>query len=375
MKAGRVVFRADAGLDIGTGHVMRCLTLANCLSGANAEVVFVTRAHRGHLIPAIIDRGHRVVPLPDNTIEGYGPHPAPPAHAGWLAADWRSDAEATYRVLEETGASWLVMDHYALDSYWQDAALPPGVQLLVLDDLADRPHVADILLDQNAGRLVDDYNGLVPPNCSRLIGPKHALLRPEFALLRPRALARRKALQRPERLLITLGGVDRDNATGAVLEALAEAPTAAGLRVCVVLGRNAPALAEVQAQAAVMPMPVEVAVNVANIAQRMMQSDLCVGAAGSTAWERCALGLPTLQVVLADNQAETAQSMAENGVSLSLPSPTSPDFAAALEAGLANLAEPHAYWAMARTASSLTHGDGAPELARTLLERTSTHAY
>lgn len=369
MNAGCIVFRADAGLDIGTGHVMRCLTLADALRAEGAEAVFVTREHRGHVIPVITDRNHRVVVLPGNTGMPYGTHPAPPDHAHWLEADWREDAAATRAALVAEGAGWLVMDHYALDHTWQEAALPEGVRLMVIDDLSDRPHMADLLLDQNAGQETVNYDGLVPEACTRLVGPAHALLRPEFARLRPEALARRKALERPEHLLITLGGIDRDNATGAVLEALAKAAGIDAMRLTVVMGRSAPWLGAVRARAAEMPCPTEVAVNVTDMAKRMTRADLCVGAAGSTAWERCALGLPTLQTVLADNQAPAARCMAEQGLSLALPATDELGFADALSEGLKRLRDGDTYRAMARRSAALTDGSAATRFAAHLLEK------
>lgn len=373
-RAKSILFRADAGLEIGTGHVMRCLTLGDALHAEGAEAIFVTRANCGHMIPAITGRGHRAVVLPGNTGAPYGDHPAPPAHAAWLEADWRVDAAATRVVLEDTGADWLVMDHYALDRAWQQDALPEGVSLMVLDDLADRPHVADVLLDQNAGRQAADYDGLVPAGCDLRIGPAHALLRPEFARLRPEALNRRAALERPQTLLVTLGGIDKNNATGRVLDALAAADAAAELRITVVMGGSAPHLDAVRARAATMPMPTQVAAGVHDMAQRMTVADLCIGAAGSTAWERCTLGLPTLQVVLADNQLEAARGMAAAGVSRALPFPDAPDFATALAAGLTELSFPGAYRAMARSAATLTDGLGAVRLAARMIQPERHHA-
>ena len=243
---------------------------------------------------------------------------------------------------------------------------------MVLDDLADRPHMAAVLLDQNAGRKARDYTGLVPAACDLRIGPAHALLRPEFAHLRPEALARREALSRPETLLITLGGIDKDNSTGFVLNALAQTPAAQGLRITVVMGGSAPHLDAVRTYAAGMPVPVEVAVAVSDMGVRMLQADLCIGAVGSTAWERCALGLPTLQVVLADNQYEAAQAIAVRGPALGLPMPNAPGFSQALAAGLEWLFDPSHYRAMARAAAALTDGGGAGRLAARLLETENT---
>ncbi|EBA13975.1 UDP-2,4-diacetamido-2,4,6-trideoxy-beta-L-altropyranose hydrolase [Roseobacter sp. CCS2] len=367
MTSSCVVFRADAGLNIGTGHVMRCLTLADALRAEGAKVVFITRQHRGHIIPTIRDRGYRAITLLGDTGADYGAHTATPVHANWLDADWRDDAAATRQALRDEGADWLVLDHYALDRVWQEAALPGGVRLLVIDDLADRPHLADVLLDQNVGRLAQDYDGLVPENYDRLIGPAHALLRPEFATLRPDALRRRETLKRPERLLVTLGGIDRDNATGVVLDALAGIAGIDQMKVSVVMGANAPWLDDVKRQARALPMHTQVDVAVPDMARRLTQTDLCIGAAGSTAWERCCLGLPTLQLALADNQTAIARSMAENGVALALPHPDESDFAAALAQGLTQLSDPSAYRAMARRAAALTDGTGAGHMAARLL--------
>ena len=373
MSAGGVVLRADSGLHIGTGHVMRCLTLADVLKKAGVSTTFVSRAHAGHVLSVISGRGHRLVVLSDSMGQSYGDHPHPPAHAGWLGADWRADAAATRQELEISDAKWLVVDHYALDISWQEEALPAGVSLLVIDDLADRPHRADLLVDQNIGRKAEDYAGLVSSNCDLLIGPTYALLRPEFARLRPRALARREVMTRPEGLLVTLGGIDRDNDTCRVLNALAQTPDSRGMRVTVVMGDNAPHLELVRAKAASIPIPTEVVSGVTDMAQRMMNADLCIGAAGSTAWERCAMGLPTLHVVLADNQIGAAQAMAAQGVSLALSSPQSLDFASSLAAGLRHISQAGAYRAIASAAAALTDGAGVTRVSQMLLQR-AAHA-
>lgn len=353
---------------------MRCLTLANELSALGMECIFVTRENPCHALHAIVSNGHKVVALAGGTETPYGPHPAPPTHAIWLGTAWRDDACATRKVLEETGAAWLIVDHYAIDQSWHEQATLQGVQLLVLDDLADRPHLADILVDQNAGREVADYNGLLPDDCELRIGPAHAILRPEFARLRSYVLARRTTVNRPEKLLITLGGIDKNDASGAVLDALAKAPEASHMTITVVMGATAPHLNSVRMRAASMPMPTEVVVGITNMAERMLHADLCIGAAGSTAWERCALGLPTLQVVLADNQFDAALSMAAQGLSLALPPPDAHDFPTALSAGLEQLSEIDAYRAMARSTAAQTDARGAARLAQTLKKRIQHHA-
>jgi UDP-2,4-diacetamido-2,4,6-trideoxy-beta-L-altropyranose hydrolase len=146
-----------------------------------------------------------------------------------------------------------------------------------------------------------------------LAGPRYALLRPEFREWREASLSRRAREPRLQRLLINLGGVDKDNVTGQVLDALTACDLPEGLQISVVMGAAAPWRESVTAQARAMPWPTEVVANVSDMARRMAEADLAIGAAGSTSWERCCLGLPTLMVVLADNQRQIADALAENG--------------------------------------------------------------
>jgi UDP-2,4-diacetamido-2,4,6-trideoxy-beta-L-altropyranose hydrolase len=244
-------------------------------------------------------RGHRAIALatPD---ENYTA-PGAPYHSKWLGTDWASDAEQTKQALGEQLVDWLVVDHYALDHRWEQALRSHTKRILAIDDLADRPHESELLLDQNLGRQVEDYEGLLSRHTHTLIGPAYALLRSEFAQLREYSLQRR-AHSKLRNLLITMGGVDQVNATGQVLAALTCCELADEHRITVVMGSTAPWLAQVQAQAAAMPRPTQVLVGVSNMAQLMAESELCIGAAGSTSWERCCLGLPAIQIVLADNQ-------------------------------------------------------------------------
>ncbi len=307
-----IAFRADASLQIGTGHIMRCLTLADALRERGGNCSFVCRPDQGHLLDLIAQHGHKALALPEQQ-EGAQPRNNGPEHAHWLGTDWTTDAQYTQQALiAHTGAEpvdWLVVDHYALDARWEEALRPQAKRIMVIDDLADRPHTCDLLLDQNLGRSAQDYRGLLKGKTATLVGPKYALLRPEFAALRQQSLARRQNNSQLHRLLITMGGVDKDNATGQVLSALQCCTLPAELRLTVVMGTHAPWLAKVQAKAVEMPWQTQVLVGVSNMAELMAESDLCIGAAGSTSWERCCLGLPTLMLVLAANQIEAARAI------------------------------------------------------------------
>ena len=297
---------------------MRCLTLADTLAARGADCQFICRTHDGNLIEFIRGKGYVAHALPiayEASAGSNAPGPdAPPdlAHSHWLGASQAQDAEACAPILAAQRPDWLIVDHYALDVRWERALAPHYRKLMVIDDLADRPHACDLLLDQTFGREAADYRPWVPADCRLLCGSQYALLRTEFAALRPYSLQRR-ARPALRELLITLGGVDKDNATGQVLQALRTCPLPADCRVTVVMGATAPWLNEVRTQAQDMPWPTRVLVSVSDMAQLMADSDLAIGAAGATSWERCCLGVPTIMLVLAENQLKVAQGLAQSG--------------------------------------------------------------
>ena len=305
-----VVFRADASIQIGTGHVMRCLTLADQLTRQGHDCWFICREHPGHLGDVIISKGYSLSLLPAQTATSpQQKTSASDDYARWLGVPWQEDARQTLDAISTQHPDWLVVDHYALDAQWERTLSSAVGKIMVIDDLANRPHECALLLDQNLGRVSSDYDGLLPAECLRLIGPRYALLRPEFAALREQSLSRRK---NPElkRILISLGGVDRTNVTGEVLTALAHSSLPASTELDIVMGASAPYLEEVRQQAAQLPFNARVNVNVQDMAERMCFADLSIGAAGSTSWERCCMGLPSVTVILAENQRAIAEALA-----------------------------------------------------------------
>ncbi|WP_323019469.1 UDP-2,4-diacetamido-2,4,6-trideoxy-beta-L-altropyranose hydrolase [Pararhodobacter sp.] len=310
--APRIIFRADASVRIGTGHVMRCLTLADALRERGAETLFLCRPLEGDLRRQIAARGHSVLALP--TLAPGAGSASGSTPADWLGTDQAGDAGDCLAVLAGApAADWLVVDHYALGQEWERRLRPVCGRIMAIDDLADRVHDCDLLLDPGLGRVATDYDGLLPDGAVALLGPEYALLRPEFAAHRAASLARRA---KPElrRVLVTLGGADIDNVTCRVLDALAASQLPDEVSITVVMGPSAPWLEAVRARAADMRFPVEVLVGVGNMAELMTESDLAIGAAGSTAWERCCLGLPTIQMVLADNQSGIARGLEASGM-------------------------------------------------------------
>lgn len=290
---------------------MRCLTLADALQAQGVECHFICREHPGHLIAMIRGRGHEAHSLPLQEIAWQAESDDGAivmAHAHWLGGTIAHDAQACLPVVASLRPDWLIVDHYALDAQWETAQRPYCRKIMAIDDLADRRHDCDLLLDQTLGRRAADYQSLVPAHCEILCGSRYALLRPEFAQWRPNSLARR---QNPvlKHLLITMGGVDRDNVTGKVLDALTPDCLPKDCRISVVMGPNAPWLEQVQHKAAQLPWPAEVLVGVCDMARLMTESDLAIGAAGATSWERCCMGLPTVMMVLADNQINISSAL------------------------------------------------------------------
>lgn len=359
----KFAFRVDASLAIGSGHVMRCLTLAQALRARGHACHFICRAHQGHLAGLLRDHGMPVSVLPAAPAAQEAALAAGPAHAPWLGCGWEDDARASAALLASLQPDWLVVDHYALDQRWEAAvrAAHGAMKLLVIDDLADRAHACDVLLDQNLGRGAHDYQGLVPAACVLLAGPRYALLRPEFAAVRGASLARNR--DEPARILVSMGGVDQPNATGLVLETLKRCALPEHCRISVIMGASAPWIAQVRAVAAGMPWPVDVLVNVSDMARRMADSDLAIGAAGSTAWERCCLGLPAVMVVLAENQANGAAALHEAGAAISIG--TVDAIPAALPPLLDSL-RGERLAAMSRRAAGLADGAGVAALVQVL---------
>lgn len=358
----KIAFRVDASLQIGTGHVMRCLTLADALKAQGADCHFISREHTGHLQVVINQRGYKVHHLSALLIHTQTVQE--PAHATWLGSTWQIDAADTAAILADLQPDWLVVDHYALDQRWEEALAPHYRKLLVIDDLADRAHNCDLLLDQNLGHQPTHYAQWVPAHCRVLTGPYYALLRPEFAALRTYSLQRRQAQPTLHQLLITMGGVDQPNATGQVLQALKTCALPADCRITMVMGLTAPWLQNVQELAAQMPWPTEVVVNVSDMAQRMADSDLAIGAAGSTSWERCCLGLPTLMVVLADNQQAGAQAL-EAAQAARLIGAVS-DITVQLPLAIKELIDSDSQSQMRLAASAITSGNGVEEILKAM---------
>lgn len=303
----KVAFRADASHHIGAGHVMRCLSLAEGLKTFGVESIFICRPLSGNLISYIEDKKFNVMKLSK-------PH-TPDSSEKQLAVHWIQDAEQTCELIKDKSIDWLVVDHYEIDAVWENTLRPHVEKLMVIDDLANRAHACDLLLDQNLNRLSAHYNLLVEPSTKKLMGCEFALLRPEFAELRPRALIKRKE-PKIKRILVTMGGMDKNNITEGVLAALNRSAIPADLQITVVLGANSSWIARMKEVAKGMRVATNVFVDVKDMAGLMLESDLAIGGAGSTSWERCCLGLPSFVIILAENQRYGSEALESAGAAM-----------------------------------------------------------
>lgn len=286
----KILIRTDGGTTTGTGHVMRCIALAEAARAEGHDVTFVT--------------------APPNPLEGRIRQTGSDLHPLSSSPGGAADARDTRAMADELSADWIVLDGYGFDGAYQKELGVGAARLLLVDDYGHgSPYAAHLILNQNSyapgnARWYDDR----PGRCQLLLGADYAMLRREFA-----AAERRTPTDAPARsLLVTLGGSDPDNVTGRVLEALDALP-ASGPDVTVALGSANPHAAAVRK--AVMGKRIVID---AGMPALMEAADVAVSAAGTTAYELAYMGIPSLLLAIAGNQALVADDMRERGIALAL---------------------------------------------------------
>ena len=285
---------------MGAGHMSRCTTLATSLKRRGCHITFVCARGSAAYFPQMLEAADAVIELAH----------APGDGNAWLSVPPAIDAAATVAAIADTPIDWLVVDHYGIDHIWEREVHEHVARLMVIDDLADRPHVCDVLLDQNLRPDGDAaYHGLVPSGATLLQGPRYALLREEFTRPRPHRIR-----SDVDRILVSFGGVDGANGTSTALTALAG--YGASTAVDVVIGAQHPARDAVIDSCAAAGYTCHVQTTA--IADLMDAADLAIGAGGASSWERCIVGLPTIALVMADNQSIIAQELAARGAAVNL---------------------------------------------------------
>lgn len=303
----RFIFRTDASRWIGSGHVMRCLVLADALKNKGHEITFACRQQPSDLNSFIVERGHKLVVLPAHE-EGRIPlHTAD--YESWLQVHWQRDCEEFLNAIPR--ADWVVIDHYGIPKEWETTvATKLECRLLVIDDLA-REHDCDALIDQTALRSESIYIDKLPEKSKRLVGSKYALLNPGFAKWRNQI----KGIERDaRRVLISMGGIDEPNATLSALQALT--PHFDEMRLTVLLSQRAPHYQQVKSYCERYRDRIEHIDFSNDVAGLMANHGLAIGAPGATSWERACLGLPSVIVPLAENQNSICENLVKAEASL-----------------------------------------------------------
>ncbi|MDC1075685.1 UDP-2,4-diacetamido-2,4,6-trideoxy-beta-L-altropyranose hydrolase [Litorivicinus sp.] len=306
----KIIFRADASRQIGHGHVLRCLTLAKALRNHGAECRFICREHTGNLIDQIRQEGFKCTQLPMHIDQSSNANDSASIHSAWIGSSWRHDAHESIHTLGAELVDWLIVDHYGLDKRWESIVSPHVKKIMVIDDLADRHHDCDLLLDQNlVANFETRYQNLVPEHCGVLLAPKYALLQPEYAELRPHVPMRSNPIRR---ILVFFSGADQHNLTGQTVSSFLKLKRN-DIKLDVVVGSTSPYAAEIQEL-------IEPYANITlhdalpSLAPLILKADLAIGGGGATSWERCCLGLPSLVITLAENQKPIAAELHRRGL-------------------------------------------------------------
>jgi UDP-2,4-diacetamido-2,4,6-trideoxy-beta-L-altropyranose hydrolase len=375
---GLVVFRCDASLRVGSGHVMRCRTLARALQARGAKIVFLCRRQPGDLI-ALLEQEFRVRVLPECPQVSAEAEDVPPLsgralYASWLGCPEEQDAIESLTALADAEIQpldWLVLDHYGLGAPWQRRMLADLRQadgsapaVMVLDDLADRAHQASVLVDANRldPSAPDPYRDLLPEAATTLLGPAYALIDPLYPGLQPLLPARSQLA----RVLVFFGGMDASNHSVVALEALSH-PRLLHLGVDVVVGAGAPHRADLESLVLQRPNT-SLNVGLPSLAGLMARADLALGAAGTTSWERTCLGLPCLVVPVAENQEQGAWALEAAGVARCLDLQAAVDPVKTLQIALLELLDaPDALQAMSEACLQLGDGRGLARVVASML--------
>lgn len=291
-----IIIRTDASVHIGTGHVVRCLTLAEKLRQRGANISFICREETGNLTELIKNKSYKVYPLP-------------------AGINLKKDIELTKNFIKDQRypPDWLIVDHYEINSSWESSLREFVKKIMVIDDLVDRKHDCELLLDQNYNENPNRYKRLVPDKCMRLLGPTYALLRPQFFIAREKLRERNSDVKR---ILVFMGGSDPTGQTSRVLSAIKKL-NRLDIVTDVVIGSSNSKCTEIENLISSMPNTTY-HFNVENMAELMSYADLAIGAGGTASWERCCVGLPSVVITIADNQTGISQSLSKKGCCIDL---------------------------------------------------------
>lgn len=359
----RAVFRVDSSQQIGSGHLVRCITLAANLKTKGISIHFICRDLPGHLTQIVTNQGYEYTLLP-NPVSALMPNQKNgPAQADWLGVSWEVDAEEVTQIIRNSiDADWLIVDHYALDARWERRLRPYVGGIMVIDDLVDRAHDCDMILNQNISPdIVTAYSELVPVHCIRLLGPRYALLREEF-------LGAKNSIEPVGAnefcILLYFGASDTHGLTLTTIKAIHQV-SVANLKVDVVIGASNPAKDEIRELCSASDS-LTFHCQVENMAELMFRADLAIGAGGTTIWEHLMMGVPSIVIAVADNQVGHSRYLSDIGAICYLGEAASVSLAVITSAVSAFVANPWLLEVYGDRFRNLVDGHGTARVAKLL---------
>lgn len=311
----KVIFRVDASCLIGSGHIMRCLTLAEALKLDGHQITFICRQYPGNLIVLIRQKGFEVKVLEFSDQDGYAKQRFSDDYQKWLGISQEEDALDTKEAIENQSVDCLIVDHYGLDYVWEREFKSVAKKIMVIDDLANRQHECQVILDQNYYiNSSHRYDELVPKECLKLLGANYALIRSEFKAIKEK----RKSLLKFEfhaikNILVYMGAADPQNITLKVLQVLANIDNISQYKINVMAGVLYP-YKEKLIQYCESHTFLNCISQPQNFNELLINADLVIGAGGSSIYERSFILLPSIVFVTAENQRQLAKDAAEFGV-------------------------------------------------------------
>ena len=307
-----VFIRADSSLQIGSGHIERCITLARELKKRGMKIHFICRSHIGNIGSRIIDEGFDVTMLPvnKNILRSSSTR-----YKSWLGVDWTQDANDTSKILLKKKPRVLILDHYAIDIKWQNSVKSStNVKIMVIDGLANRRHNCEILLDYTYSlKHRKKWKNLISSKCKLLLGIKYILLKNEFMKIKKSQIKKKTNIKR---ILVAFGGYDKINATSVAIDAI-NLLGVEKIYTDVVIGKNNPNIIQIQKICNQKPN-IKLHVQPKNIVKLLCKADLSIGGGGTMLWERCYLGIPSILISIAKNQLNQAAAVGSYGAVINL---------------------------------------------------------
>ena len=289
----KIIFiRVDSSTKIGYGHLIRCLALADTLK-KSFKINFICTNLNGNLISQICKKKFEVFRF--NTKS--------------QRINVKKDAEKTISIIKKhrNKKSLLILDSYILSQEWENRVKPYVKRLIVIDDLMDRKHSCDLIIDQNLHTQMNSlYTKSVPKNCVKLLGPDYAILRNQFIAQRKYAKIRSLPIKN---ILVSFGGTDNENHTLRALTSLKKLNS--DVNVNVVTG-TANIGKKIIKNFCKKNFNYNYFEQVENMAKLMQVADLCIGSSGTTTWERCCVGLPAIAIVASNDQKDIASAVSKN---------------------------------------------------------------